>query len=211
MILPTLRDKLENLDYEIFSSFCANPLDEINKQSYEKFSSRFQMFKSYKKNNSDIIPILNKYFKKYMIGFKYVDDSLYWGERLVGKEIFDTFCLYCAIAMGNLSIGELELVITEEMDEYEKKRVELERKIRKTKNKDSGESNVPFDLILSGVCKEFGYTYNELLDMTIFSIYYMYSLIGHIMNYEIGNIAAGNGLLKTSTQHNHWANQRLKT
>ena len=58
MVLPTLRDRLENLDYEIFSSFCANSLDEINKQSYEKFSNLFQMFKSYKKNNSDIIPIL---------------------------------------------------------------------------------------------------------------------------------------------------------
>jgi hypothetical protein len=31
------------------------------------------------------------------------------------------------------------------------------------------------------------------------------------MNYEVGNIAAGNGLLKTSTKHNHWADQRLNT
>jgi hypothetical protein len=25
------------------------------------------------------------------------------------------------------------------------------------------------------------------------------------MNYEVGNIAAGNGLLKKNTKHNHWA------
>jgi hypothetical protein len=25
------------------------------------------------------------------------------------------------------------------------------------------------------------------------------------MGYEVGNIAAGNGLLKQSTKHNHWA------
>jgi hypothetical protein len=98
----------------------------------------------------------------------------------------------------------LDLVVTDDMDEYEKKRIELERKIQKTKQKDSNQSEqISFDLLLSGVCREFGYTYSSLLDMTIFSIYYMYSLLGAIMNYEVGNIAAGNGLLKTSTQHNH--------
>jgi hypothetical protein len=98
----------------------------------------------------------------------------------------------------------LDLVVTDDMDDYDKQRIELERKIQKTKQKDSSSSNqLSFDLILSGVCKEFHYTYSSLLDMTIFSIYYMYSLLGAIMNYEVGNIAAGNGLLKTSTKHNH--------
>ena len=41
--------------------------------------------------------------------------------------------------------------------------------------------------------------------MTIYSIYYMYSQLGAIMGYEIGNIAAGNGLLKKNTKHKHWA------
>ena len=211
MSLPVLRDKIENLDYDIFLSFCATPMEEVNKENGSNFKDRYALFKYYKKNNVDIIPILDKYFTKYMHGFKYVDDSLYWGNRLVSKEIFETFCLYCGISMGVLSIEELKWQIHDDMDEYDKKQLSLEKKIHKTKQKDSSNTSVAFDLIITGVCKEFNYTYYDLIDMTIYSIYYMYSLLGSIMNYEVGNIAAGNGLLKTSTKHNHWANQRLNT
>lgn len=212
MYLPVLRDKIENLDYEVFLSFCATSLEDINKESKSNFKDRYAIFKHYKKNNADIVPILEKYFAKYMKGFKYVDDSLYWGNRLVGKEIFETFCLYCGIAMGVISIEEIKLQITDNMDEYEKKRILLEKKIRKTKqNNENANNSTAFELIMTGVCKEFNYTYHDLLDMTIYSIYYMYSLLGSIMNYEVSNIAAGNGLLKRSATHNHWATQRLKT
>lgn len=207
MVLPTLRDKIENMDFDIFISFCAVPLEEINKQAVVKFKSRFNMFKTYKSNKVDVIDILDKYFKKFMIGFKYVDDSLHWGNRLVGEEIFEAFCNYCAIAAGVKSIKDLELVITSDMDEFEKKRIEMERKINKTKAKGEkgGEKESPLSLILTGVVQSFGYTYEQLLDKTMYSIYYMYSQLGAIMGYEVGNIAAGNGLLKKNTKHKHWA------
>ncbi len=206
MKLPTLRDKLEDTDFDIFIGFCATSLEEIAKITGQQFKSRFHLFKTYKKNKLDILSILDKFFKKYMIGFKYVDDSLYWGERLVSKEIFETFCDYISIASGVKSIKELDLVITEDMDEYEKKRIELERKIAKTKEKNNQNKKVSsLSNILIGVSKEFHYTYDQLLDMTLYSIYYMYSNIGLIMNYEIGNIAAGNGLLKKGTKHTHWS------
>lgn len=207
MKLPTLRDKLSNFDYDIFISFCAVPLDQINKELSTSFKDRFQMFKAYKNGNVDIMKTLDKFFAKYMIGFKYVDDSLYWGNRLVGKEIFEAFCNYCAISAGVKAIKELELVITEDMDEFERRRIELERKIQKTKSKGStDQKGTNLDIILTGVCHEFGYHYSELLDMTLYSIYYMYSQLGSIMNYEVGNIAAGNGLLNKNAKHKHWAN-----
>ena len=207
MALPTLRDKLENADFDTFISFCAIPIEDINSKIYSNFKDRFSMFKFYKKNKVDVMPILDKYFKKYMNGFKYVDDSLYWGERLVSKEIFETFCDYISIASGVKDIKDLELVITEDMDEFEKKRIDMERKIANTKKKNQeNQKQSSFDKILTGVVREFGYTYNQLLDMTLYSIYYMYSQLGLIMSYEVGNIAAGNGLLKKGTRHNHWAN-----
>lgn len=206
MKLPTLEDKLTNFDYDIFISFCATPLEKINKELKTSFKDRFQMFKVYKNNSADILETLNKYFAKYMVGFKYVDDSLYWGNRLVSKEIFETFCDYCAISAGVKSIKELELVITEDMDEFEKRRIEMERRIQKTKNKGSSDGpTTNLDIILTGVCYEFGYHYTELLNMTLYSIYYMYSQFGSIMSYEVGNIAAGNGLLNKKNKHKHWA------
>lgn len=207
LILPTLRDKLENLDYDVFISFCATDLKKINEKIGTDFKDRFSMFKAYKNNKVDVLPIIEKYLAKYMVGFKYVDDSLYWGSRLVGKEIFESFCDYVAIAAGVKAIKALELVITDDMDEFEKRRILMERKIQETKAKnESSSQQTELGKILTGVIHEFGYKYSELLDMTLYSIYYMYSQLGSIMNYEVGNIAAGNGLLKTSTKHNHWAN-----
>ena len=204
LILPTLRDKLENLDYDVFISFCAADLTEVNSKMGTNFEDRFSMFKMCKKNNADVLPTLNKFFNKFMVGFKYVDDSLYWGNRLVGKEIFEAFCNYVAIAAGVKSLKSLDWIITDDMDEFEKKRILMERKIQATKNKGTETEQKALDIVISSVIKEFGYHYTDLLDMTLYSIYFMYSLLGSIMNYEVGNIAAGNGLLNKQNRHNHW-------
>ena len=106
MNLPLLRDKIENLDFNIFITFCAISIEETNKQNNTNFKDKYQLFRTYKSNKVDIMSILDKYLKKYMIGFKYVDDSLYWGEYVVNKEMFETFCNYCAIAAGVKSIKD---------------------------------------------------------------------------------------------------------
>ena len=206
MILPVLRDKNENLDYDIFISFCATPLEEINQKNKSNFISKLSLLKTYRQYNKDISKILEKYLAKFMVGFKYVDDSLYWGDRLVGKEVFELFCDYCAIAGGVKSIKDLELIITEDMDEFDKMQIEYEKKIRKAKEKDeNGSKSADLDLVLTGVVQTFGYTYEQLQDKTLYSIYFMYSQLNRIANYEIGNIAAGNGLLSKGTKHSHWA------
>lgn len=206
LILPTLRDRLEDLDFDIFISFCAVEIEEINSKVNTDFKDKLSMFDFYKKNKVDVLPILEKFFKKFMKGFKYVDDSLYWGERLVGKEIFEAFCNYISVAAGVKDIKSLDLIITEDMDEYDKKRILAEKRIQKTKAHGLREGpEASLSKILTGVVREFNYKYNELLDLTLYCIYYMYSQLGSITNYEIGNIAAGNGLLKKNTKHNHWA------
>lgn len=121
----------------------------------------------------------------------------------MGKEIFEAFCNYVAIAAGVKSLKSLDLIITDDMDEFEKKRISMERKIQATKNKGAETGQQALDIVISSVIKEFGYHYTDLLDMTLYSIYFMYSLLGLIMNYEVGNIAAGNGLLKNNSKHNH--------
>lgn len=206
MRLPLLKDKIDNLDYNTFITFCSISIEDFNKEYKTNFKNRFELFNFYKNNKNDIIGIFNKYFEKYMDGFHYVDDSLYWGNRLVGKEVFETFCDYCAIAAGHKAIKDLELVITDDMDEFEKRRIMNERKIAKTKANGQGEGkSKSLDMVLTGVCQAFGYTYEQLRDKTLYSIYFMYSQLGAIGNYEIGNIAAGNGLLGKGAKHNHWA------
>lgn len=205
LFLPVLRDQIENLDFNLFISFCASSLEEINKNTGVNFTSKLSISKAYQQYDKEMFKILKKYCLKYMVDSKYVDDSLYWGKRLVGKEIFELFCDYCAIAAGVKSIKDLDLIITSDMDEYDKKIIENERRIRKTKASDSGGQKLDLDIALTGVCQVFDYTYEQLMEKTLYSIYYMYSQLGKIMNYEIGNIAAGNGLLGQHNNHGHWA------
>ena len=204
MTLPVLEDKLMNLDFDAFIGFCNTPVEEFSKKIGLKFKNKLSLFKFYKNNKSDLIPVLDKYFKKYMIGFHYVDDFLYWGNRVISAEIFETFCVYISIAAGVKSLEDTKNIITDDMDEFEKKRILMEQKIAKTKAKGREDVNIDLGKLLAGICKEFHFTFDQLKQMTLYSIYYMYSLMGTITAYEIGNIACGNGLMKENSKHNHW-------
>ena len=203
MTLPVLEDKLINLDFDIFAGFCGMPLKECSKQAGYEISSRLSLYKHYKKNDAKSVKILHKYFSKYMIGFHCVDDYLYWGSRVISKEIFEMFCDYIAIALSVKSIDDLKYVITEDMDEFTKRQLIMDKKIAETKKKNQEKLNISFDLILTAISKEYNLTYQQLKQMTLYSIYYMYSTLSQITGYEIANIAAGNGLLKRSDKHNH--------
>lgn len=204
MKLPILKDKIENIDYDIFIGFCATDIKKINKEIGTKFDNKFLLFKYYKSMKSDVCNILIKYFEKYMVGFKIVDDSLYWGNRLVGKEIFEIFCTYCSIAAGVKDIDELKFIPNENLSEIERKQLEYEKKIAETKRKDS--ESRPLDLILTAVSHEFNCSFFELCNMTIYAIYFMYSKIGAIFSTNVETIALGNGLLNAKkSEINHWA------
>lgn len=207
MKLPVLRDKIENHDYDTFLGFCAMDLKEFNKTSGLNLKHKLELLKLYREQGQkEIVKVLEKYFTRYMIGYHVKDEQMYWGNRIISKDIFQLFCDYMAVALGVKKIEELKLIITDDMDEITKRQIMLERKIAATKAKDpSGGGNVPLDLIMTGVCQEFGYSYADLYEMTPYSIYFMYSQLGKIMNYEINNIAAGNGLLKKNSKHKHWA------
>jgi hypothetical protein len=139
-----------------------------------------------------------------MVGYHEKDGQMYWGSRIISKDVFDLFCDYISITLGVKKIEDLKLIITDDMDEITKRQIMLERKIAATKAKDpSGGGNITFDLIMAGVCHEFGYSFADMYEMTPYSIYFMYSQIGKIMNYSINNVAAGNGLLKKNSKHKH--------
>lgn len=208
MILPTLYDKIHNIDFDIFEGFCGTELTKLNETYGTNFKSKLDLLRLYQSQPKDkrMFSILKKYLDKYMIGFMIQEHELYWGRRLLKREVFDLFCTYMAIALGMKDIKELKYVITEDMDEVTKKQILLERKIADTKKKDVQASSPDLDIILAGVSYEFGYNFSQMLDLTLYAIYFMYSQIGKIMSYTIGNIACGNGLLKKNTKHNHWAN-----
>lgn len=205
MRLPLLKDQIENNDFETFLGFCATSIEEVNKQNKSKFTSKLMLLKVYKRQAVDVVKVVEKYLSKFMVGFKYVDDFIYWDKYIVSKELFDIFCDYCAIACGVKPIEDLKYVITKDMTEFEIRQMEMEKKIAKTKAKGQQGLNVELDSILAGVAYEFGYSFEQLREKTLYSIYFMFSQLNKITNYEITNIAMGNGLTKKNTKHGHWS------
>ena len=206
MKLPILADKINDLHYNVFIGFCGVDIEDFNKESGTDFKDKFSLFKFYKKNKMEIVKTLDYFFGKYMIGFKYVDESLYWGNRLVSRDIFELFCVYCAIAAGVKPIDDLKRVITDDMDEIKRRQIMLEKKISKAKVRgESANKATPLETILLGVSQEFHYSFEELCNMTLFGIYLMYSQLAKIDGYRIETIAGGNGYLKKSSKHKHWS------
>lgn len=207
MQLPVLKDKIENLDYDTFIGFCGMDLKKFNQETQLNIKSKLALFKLYREQGQkDLVKTLEKYFSRYMIGFYIKEDQLYWGSRIISKDLFELFCDYIAIALGVKKIDDLKLIITDDMDEVTKRQIMLERRVAATKSKDEGnQQKSSLDIILTGVCHEYKLSYLDLYNMTLYSIYYMYSQLGKIMNYSINNIAAGNGLLKKNSKHKHWA------
>ena len=211
MRLPILRDKYEEKDFDSFVGFCASPLEVINKQLQTSFKSRMDLWLFYKNNgDTKFIKTLLKFFAKYMINFEYVDDCLMWNKRKIPRQVFELFCTYFAIAWGVKDLKELNYIITDDMDEFDKQRILMEQKIAKTKQQGTreGAQGPGFDRILLGVSREFHYSFQEIYNMTIYAIYLMYSQLNAIMVYDINNIAAGNGNLKKNTKYTHWVDRK---
>lgn len=211
MRLPTLRDRLEERDFDTFVGFCSIPLEVINMNLNANFKSRLDIWKYYKNNNEKkVMKVLLKFFGMYMIDFECVDDCLKWNKRIIPKQIFEFFCDYFAIAVGVKNIKDLDYIITDDMDEVEERRILMEQKIAKTKASGAAEAGrIPkLDIIIVGICREFGFTIEEVYNMTIYAIYYLYSQLNAIMAYGINVVAAGNGLMKKNAKITHWVDRK---
>jgi hypothetical protein len=158
-----------------------------------------------------MLQILHSEFGKYMIDFKYVDERLYWNDHLIPWRVLDFFCDYFAIAAGTKDLDELDLIIQDDMDEFEKVRIKNELRIRAVKKKDKASMpSVQLAMVLAAVAHEFGYPMSELYKMTMGGINFLYSLTPKIMNHQISEIAIGNGNVKKNSTHYYWADPRNK-
>lgn len=211
IIVPSLRDLInEKILVEELFQFCAMDLSIVFKGKNAPFQNKWELFLYYEKFDRDLFLLLELGLYVYMRGYKHVDDCYTWNNVPIVPQMFELFCNYIAVSGGYLSFKQMEnnIKLTSEIDEFEKRMIEDQKKIDATKNKEKGKETL--ESIIVSVMYEFHLSIEQLLDMNMNGIYFLYSQCGPIMNYHIGNIAAGNGLLQKNTQHNYWSNTNKK-
>ena len=158
--------------YEFLQILCL--LTEANletKQLVEKFINAFQI----------IIPDINLNGKLIRIQ-----------DFILTPELFND------IDTVIFKILEKERIKVEpEDDEIEKRLKEQKLKVQKIKQNSRKKDSLKFDDLFAAILYEFPqYKLEDIFELNIYTFYYLFKYVGRIANYEVSQIAAGNGLAK---------------
>jgi hypothetical protein len=87
--------------------------------------------------------------------------------------------------------------IEPEDDEIEKRLKEEKLKIQRIKQNSRKKDTLKFDDLFAAILYEFPqYKLEDIFELNIYTFYYLFKYVGRIANYEVSQIAAGNGLAK---------------
>lgn len=199
-------------NFNFFLGCCASEITLLQKQLPTiHFESKYELMLTLcKSQTSEAIDVLA--CLSYCIqDFEYVEDSFWCGKTLITDEIFDLFCDYISIACGYNAWDLLESKrkfseMSEWEQEWERKKREHDAKIRAAKAKEG--KGVGLDIVVASIMREFGLSIDEIKHMNKYGVYFLFSQVGKIANYEVTKIAAGTGNLGKSVKHQYWANQK---
>ena len=202
--MPTLTDVYDGTT-GFFTTFCHLGLDEL-KEKYpqlvlgkQKIDFILQLFRS----NDDTQSVITNFrhsMLKFIPNVKFVDESLYQGDNLITEQIFDIFCEYFNVAMGFKKLQTEPSKKEEELDDWAKRKLACQKEIEKCRNNNKGD-NLKLDIVLASVIREFHCSFDEVYNMNLYTIHYLYSLVYKLMRYDVDVVAAGNGLLKKGMIH----------
>lgn len=84
-----------------------------------------------------------------------------------------------------------------EDDEIERRLKEQKLKVQKIKQNSRKKDSLKFDDLFAAILYEFPqYKLEDIFELNIYTFYYLFKYVGRIANYEVSQIAAGNGLAK---------------
>lgn len=212
--MPTIRDEYSSLyDCNFFFGCCVKDLSELKKDlkelSHLKINSKMDLIKTIIYHDSGLATGLIQCLNMIIHEFKYVDGSFYAGNTPITDEVFDLMCSYVAVAIGGKDFKDLEvdkqLASMDPIErEWELRKRKNEEKIHKSKNKNG--KTITLSMILACVSYEFHFALSELSEMNKYTVYFFYSQIGKISQYEVMQIAAGTGNLSKKSKHTYWTN-----
>jgi len=202
---PSLETLMTNENLASLINFLEQDLDDlaktINKEVKSHYSYLHLVFSLAEK-----IEVFKNMSKSILKGFQVLIHNFDFRNSFVIDDIFvDRKLFEDIIEVLFLTIEKEIIIIKEEEDEFTK--AEKKAKLRAQKIKNNSKTNkkgTKIESMIIGVIHEFPqYKIKDILEMNLYTFYYLFSYIGKISNYEIGQIAVGNGLLK-SKKHKHY-------
>ena len=207
---PTLFS-LENQSVVEFISFLESDIEKYKKAlGSDYFDDHFDLIillLTLNKKNESIKQISSSVLE----GFQYFIPEINFNailkikDKVVTKRIF-----YKIIEIIFKMFDKKYIYIKEEDDEFTKR--EKQAKIRamniranaKEKRGLKKTERGTLEKMLGGILYEFPqYKLEDLFELNLYTVYYLFSFVGKIANYEISKIAYGNGLLKRG-KHKHF-------
>ena len=96
-----------------------------------------------------------------------------------------------------LSIDKEKIIINDDDDEFTKKEKQAKLRVAKIRRNAQNKEGTSFEDLFAAILYEFPqYKIEDLMQMNLYTIYYLFKYVGKIANYEVSKIAAGNGLAK---------------
>lgn len=208
--MPTIEKEYGGIyKYDSLIFLCSAELEDLKKQfSNLHFNSRYELIKKICELTIDDFGISVIYCLSNIINnFEYVADSFRSDGKIISEEIFELLCSYIAISCGAKNMDylqekEQEKNMTQEERIWEERKRKNEARIRKAKNK--SKKSIGLDTIIACISYEFNISIKELVQMNKYSVYFLYDKVGSISNYEVRQIAAGNGNLGKKDRRKYW-------
>jgi len=99
-----------------------------------------------------------------------------------------------------------KIIINKDDDKFTKREKEMKLKIQKIKEngKGDGGSNSIESMLVSIIYEFPQYTLEDLFELNIYTIYYLFGYVGKIANYQVSQIAYATGNFKKGKKHKYF-------
>lgn len=203
--LPTLADLYSRDDLMSFMTILEQDINELGKMIPQvEISSHFNfigLILALGKRREEIKDFRNSLISALSFlleGFSVTENLMKFDSgTYMNRELFDSIQEILLESMGR----EKPIVIKEDDDEFTRREKEAEKRVRRIKESAKKESNKDknyFEDMLATILYEFPqYKLEDLFNMNMYTVTFLYKNAGKIANYEVMKIAAGNGLTKT--------------
>jgi hypothetical protein len=201
--LPTVYDVYTNTDLLYFIDFLDTEISELQKGFIGlEIKSHYELIKILmvlSKRQEDLKNLVASFIAAFKILLPefFLDNFLNINKEIkLNKQLFDEI-----ISILYVSLDKKRIIIKEEDDEFtklEKEAALRAQKIREKSRNKSTEKGTNFleDMIASVIYEFPQYKLEDVFELNLYTLNYLFKYIGKIANYEVSKIAAGNGLSK---------------
>lgn len=198
--LPTLEDFYTDYNLTFCIDLLEKDIDDLKKIINIEVKNEYEFFHTILTLSSKL-DNLKDFSDSFIKGFQIMIPEFNFNKTMKIKDFYvNSELFYVLIDIIMQSMDKKVIKITDEDDEFtrmEKKAKIKAEKIRKNSKKDGKGTSIE-DMIASILYEFPQYKIEDLIKMNLYIIYFLFKQVGKIVNYEVNQIAMGNGLLKSN-------------